>query len=212
MPDMDGCQAAEAIRALPGARGSVPIIAVTAEASERERRRCLDSGMDDFLAKPIRRAQLAEVLRIRAVTSMVPKPGGPLAAGSLSVPDALRGGAGGGPVDRALLAETAGTGGEIDPAMLGALAGAYLETAPEALASLDSAAARGDAEAIVRLAHGFQGANAQIGAVAMAALCGRLEAEALAGGSGSRQILGEMAREFARVEDELRRLAAALLG
>jgi hypothetical protein len=46
----------------------------------------------------------------------------------------------------------------------------------------------------------------------MASLCGRLEAAAVSGGSESRQILGELVREFARVEDELRRLAAALLG
>jgi CheY-like chemotaxis protein/HPt (histidine-containing phosphotransfer) domain-containing protein len=212
MPGMDGYQAAAAIRALPGSRGAVPIIAVTAEALDRDRQRCLDAGMDDFLSKPIRRPQLAAALRKWAVTSKVRKPDGLRPAEGTADPGPFRKPAGADPVDKAQLAETAGMDGEIDPAMLGALAGAYLETAPETLASLDAAASRGDADVIVRLAHGFQGANAQIGAVSMAALCERLEASAFSDGSESRKIVAELAREFARVEDELRRLVAALLG
>ena len=54
MPVMDGYQAARAIRAMdrPDA-GSVPVIAMTADAFAEDIRRCLDAGMNDHIAKPI---------------------------------------------------------------------------------------------------------------------------------------------------------------
>ncbi len=63
MPRMDGYTAARAIRAqeLPGCR--VPIIAMTASALAGERERCLESGMDDFLTKPVDSERLQRVLR-----------------------------------------------------------------------------------------------------------------------------------------------------
>ncbi|MFO1415408.1 MAG: PAS domain S-box protein [Burkholderiales bacterium] len=63
MPKMDGIEATRAMRALPG-RGTVPILAMTANAFEDDRRRCIDAGMNDFLAKPFDPADLyATVLR-----------------------------------------------------------------------------------------------------------------------------------------------------
>jgi len=63
MPDMDGYQATENIRALQKSAGKrVPIIALTAHAMAGDREKCLASGMDDYLSKPIRPRELAEVL------------------------------------------------------------------------------------------------------------------------------------------------------
>jgi len=61
MPVMDGFQATRAIRQQGGRR--VPIVALTANAMEGERQRCLDSGMDDYLAKPVRPDDLAAKLQ-----------------------------------------------------------------------------------------------------------------------------------------------------
>ncbi len=52
MPVLDGYQATAMIRQLPGKNGSVPVIALTANALASERERCLTAGMNDYLAKP----------------------------------------------------------------------------------------------------------------------------------------------------------------
>ena len=60
MPGMDGFEAARRIRA--GRQKALPIIAITAAAADTDRRRAIEAGMDDFLAKPVRLHELAEVL------------------------------------------------------------------------------------------------------------------------------------------------------
>jgi CheY-like chemotaxis protein len=58
MPVMDGMQATRAIRALPGAAGRVPIVALTANVQVEQVARCLEAGMDAHLGKPIHVAEL----------------------------------------------------------------------------------------------------------------------------------------------------------
>jgi signal transduction histidine kinase/ActR/RegA family two-component response regulator len=64
MPVLDGIAATRRIRAWEAANGRprVPIIAVTANAFEEDRRRCLEAGMDDFIAKPVTFDTLRSVL------------------------------------------------------------------------------------------------------------------------------------------------------
>jgi CheY-like chemotaxis protein len=64
MPNMDGIEATRAIRTLEADNKMprIPIVALTANASEADRTRCLDAGMDDFLAKPFHADQLAEIV------------------------------------------------------------------------------------------------------------------------------------------------------
>ena len=62
MPEMDGYEATRLIRRQLGLI-SLPIIAMTAYAIEGDRQRCIEMGMDDYVAKPIDRTQLFATLR-----------------------------------------------------------------------------------------------------------------------------------------------------
>ena len=74
MPEMDGLSATRAIRALEGPRSTVPVIALTANAMLEDATACKQAGMNDFLAKPIERAQLLALVSKWALPS--PRVGG----------------------------------------------------------------------------------------------------------------------------------------
>ena len=63
MPVLDGFDAARSIRGLEQGGRRVPIIAVTANAMQGDRERCLEAGMDDYVPKPVTMAALDEALR-----------------------------------------------------------------------------------------------------------------------------------------------------
>ena len=58
MPEMDGIEATSALRSQNGWTNRVPILALTANASREDKRRCIEAGMDKFLTKPIERKKL----------------------------------------------------------------------------------------------------------------------------------------------------------
>ncbi len=62
MPVMDGYEATRAIRALAPERPHVPVVALTALAMPEDEGRCLQAGMDGYLAKPLRLPQLAAIV------------------------------------------------------------------------------------------------------------------------------------------------------
>jgi two-component system sensor histidine kinase/response regulator len=62
MPGVDGLEATRRIRQLPPERAAVPVIAITANAWAGDEQRCLDAGMNDYIAKPIDRARLLSKL------------------------------------------------------------------------------------------------------------------------------------------------------
>ncbi len=76
MPVMDGNQATRAIRALPrtGGLDVLPIIAMTANVMEADRRACLDAGMNDFLSKPVEPERLYALLLAWIKPASVPLP------------------------------------------------------------------------------------------------------------------------------------------
>ena len=80
MPEMDGLEATGAIRAA-GTLQQPFIVALTANAMQGDRERCLDAGCDSYLKKPVVRGDLeAELTRVRARAGERAEPAGTVAA------------------------------------------------------------------------------------------------------------------------------------
>lgn len=63
MPNMDGLEATRKIRTLPNVSKALPIIALTANAFDDDRNACFDSGMNDFMTKPVSAEELSEKVK-----------------------------------------------------------------------------------------------------------------------------------------------------
>ncbi|MDP2958959.1 MAG: ATP-binding protein [Longimicrobiales bacterium] len=95
MPDMDGLEAARAQREREAVGGErIPIVALTAHAMSGDRERCLAAGMDGYLSKPLRLADLRSALARHARPGPAPEPrdaGGPSAVSTRELLDAMGG-------------------------------------------------------------------------------------------------------------------------
>jgi len=173
MPVMDGFEATRTIRSetIRLQKRRVPIIAITAHAMKGDRERCLHEGMDDYVSKPIVPAELVAALEKWLPTEEGPTLLPPSASVSAANAEAL-------PVfDRAGF-ETRLMG---DSELIVEIATGFLEDVPTKLAALAEAVRHGDPAEASRLAHSLKGASANVGAVAMSAVAGALEAAGSAG-------------------------------
>ena len=138
MPEMGGLEATAAIRARERSTGGhVPIIALTAHVMAGDREECLAAGMDAFVAKPLRPAEL-----FAALDQFFPPPDRRVAAG-----EPLR------QVDGAAL--LAGVGGTAS--LLAEVVAVFLTDAPAMLERLRDAARAGNVHALAAAAHAIKG-------------------------------------------------------
>jgi signal transduction histidine kinase/DNA-binding NarL/FixJ family response regulator/HPt (histidine-containing phosphotransfer) domain-containing protein len=162
MPRVDGFTSARRIRASEPAGVRVPIIAVTASATEGERKRCLAVGMDGFLSKPISLERLDALLHDHL--AVPPADRAPASRPSRPVPTA---GAGTPALDTSRLDELAEMGEEALPLIQRAVDN-FIAGAAEQVAALRMAVVAGDAAGLRSAAHRLKGSALNLGALQVA--------------------------------------------
>ena len=170
MPEMDGFEATATILADCAAKRLRPpvIIALTADATEAGRQRCLEVGMADHLVKPLDFAQLRRVL-----DQWLPELGGPITPKSGCrpiVPDEPAANEDAAVINTVVLDRLREHVGDIRPAV-----DIFLRSLDIRINDLHRALERGDAEAVARVAHTMKGSSSQFGAEEFSRLC--LQAE-----------------------------------
>jgi signal transduction histidine kinase/CheY-like chemotaxis protein/HPt (histidine-containing phosphotransfer) domain-containing protein len=178
MPELDGYAATAAIRQQERPGAHVPIIAMTANALQGDRDRCLAAGMDDYLVKPVRREELAAVL---ARWTSVP-----------SAPDDA--------LEQLREFQVAG-----EPDVVADILRLFQEQAPRWLGVL-RAAAEGNAPRELReAAHRLAGDSALLGLGEITRLCRELEALGQAHSTaGALHLIGQLEAAFEEIlEPEL---------
>ncbi len=183
MPEMDGLEATRQIRArpVPPERGERPIriVAMTANAMQGDREACIEAGMDDYLAKPIRPEELAAAIEATPRRSdPVPHVGAPNDAGAEAVPDGAPSSATAA-IDQAALDRLRQIAP--DDAAFAQLITSFADNGANTLAQLVDAAGAGNVDDVMRFAHTLKSNAASFGAVDLTDECARLEAQARAG-------------------------------
>ena len=190
MPVMDGLTATGEIRRREQTSGAarVPIIALTANAMEGDRERCLAAGMDDFLSKPFTQQQLATLLRRWLALRALPESD----RRDLSrVPL----------IDAGVLRNIAALA---KPALLNSMIDLYLQHSPRLIRAIENAAANLHAEDLSQAVHTLKSSTANLGGTRLAMVAKECENLVREGG------ITQAAALVHRVRKEYQEFCAAL--
>ena len=228
MPEMDGFEATQVIRAHEATRlderrtvndeqgtkkaesaiqrsslsiqpsRHIPIIAMTANAMQGDREKCLAAGMDDYIAKPVKLELFEEILG-RWIKPAAPSSGRAfIETTAPASPDRTLQP----PLDPTVLADLRALGGEDDPEFLNRAIGCFLRDTPKRLGVVRDAVGQGNARGLEQAAHSLKGSCSNIGARQMVALCLALEERGRAGSvKGAETLLAPLDNAFARVRE-----------
>jgi PAS domain S-box-containing protein len=208
MPVMDGQAATREIRTWEAARARdtgiashLPVVALTANALMGDAEACLAAGMDDHLAKPYTRQQLAAKLARWLPSGSMEEVSVESVASAF---DALEPGAADsdGVLDPAALENIRAV--DDDGSVLAEVIELYLQEAPGYLRTLRNALEGGRLADLGRSAHAVKSASLNIGARALSDLCGRLERQAKSGESaGTAELVAGIGVLMERVRNAL---------
>ncbi len=168
MPRMDGLEATAVLQQKFG-MATPPVIALTADATTEDRDRCAAAGMDDYLAKPLQVAALAQVLE--RWSGPAGTPGRTERRVQVQAPQAR--------VDFARLDNFRELDSDMSTAR--AIVELFLDQTPAQLDALVRAQAGNDSQALAAQAHALRGAAANVGAVTLAQAGAQLESLAAQG-------------------------------
>jgi two-component system sensor histidine kinase/response regulator len=161
LPGMNGYEIAREIRRRESNTRHIPIIALTATADVADRNLCIASGMDDYLSKPVKKADLEAA--IVQHTSML---------SSAVVAEAVK------VVSKCPVLEIERwheLQSELDPELVRELVTLFLEETPQQLAELQEAVEKQHFEKIGQMAHKIKGSCVTLGVSQMAESCRKIE-------------------------------------
>ncbi|MBC7905382.1 MAG: response regulator [Rhodospirillaceae bacterium] len=181
MPVMDGLEAVRTLRALPPPLCDLPVVALTAAASQAEIRECLDAGMNDFVPKPFSPEQLVEVID-RMMAQQAGRDGD---------------------LDPTVLATLRDVLGDETVAEIVA---EYGRTAKSLLNDITAATTMRDGKALAYAAHSLKSSSAMLGLVAMDHMCAGIEAAIRVGKlEDALALAARLPEGFARAQARLQR-------
>jgi signal transduction histidine kinase/DNA-binding NarL/FixJ family response regulator len=201
MPGMDGIQATAAIRAREGGQRRVPIVAMTAHAMKGDRQRCLASGMDGYLSKPILGKELlATVEHWGGKTAPPSTPQDPAARDSPETADSAPAPA----TETVFHFEEAVARLDGRQELFQDMVGFFFQDAPASLAGIRAGLQENNAAAVAHHAHKLMGTLLYLGAAPASEAARRVEI------AGQSRDLTDADAAVAHLEHEMARLGKAL--
>lgn len=184
MPEMDGLEATRCICRDWPANQKPRIIAMTANAMQGDREKCIEAGMDDYITKPVRREELAIALskcqplnRDKQTTVGESKNGSvprKFASVSVAVSSSVER-TNVSPIDFQILHNLSELDDEDDPNFLGELINIYLLDVPQQLKTMKEAISLGDTDSLKLASHTLKSSSANLGALSFSEVCKELE-------------------------------------
>jgi signal transduction histidine kinase/HPt (histidine-containing phosphotransfer) domain-containing protein len=206
MPEMDGLEATHAIRerqkdstAHPNYHSPLLIVAMTAHAQQSDRENCLAAGMDDYLAKPIRPADVRGVIERWApqIQPTAARPATALAAAAVAVAQAAPAPTGEPPMEMSRLLDLT----EGNPESMRELIDLFYRQTEQQLQQIEDAVRANKPAEIGHVAHSCKGASATLGMTRLAAALLKLEKLGQSGTlTGAEAFCAEARREFKDIQ------------
>jgi len=198
MPELDGFEATKIIREKEGINRNHIIIAMTAHALKGDRERCLEAGMDDYIAKPINPEEMFSIIR-KWVKTKIEEPADETEikqtyAESLQKEDASKES----PVD----IKSAMARFDNDTEFFKTMLNEFLGYAPDQIKALEEAVKSGDADAVQKHAHSIKGAAGNLSADRVYSVAKNIEDMGLSGDiSGVLHLVEDLKHEIMKIGD-----------